>query len=72
MPLQPDDDAVVVDTRNHDGSDGRERLTSARVHVCGHGRVHICRVRGPSGQSVAGFDRQRGRSQQHHDEVRCL
>ena len=40
QPRGTDDDAVAVDARDHDGRDGREPLTGARVRGCGHGRVH--------------------------------
>ena len=72
MASQPDDDAVVINARGHDGSDGRELLTGARVPACGHGHVRIWRVGGQFTVLFAGFDRRRGQSQQHHVTVNCL
>ena len=54
MTLQPPDDAVAVDARGHDGRDGRETLTGARVRGCGHGRMRMSRVRGPLRKNGAG------------------
>jgi len=69
MPLQHHDAAVVVDASGHEGRDGRELLTGARVRACGHGHMHIWRVGGQSVTKVAGFDRRCGRSQQQHEEM---
>ena len=69
MPLEQVDDAVVINACGHDDRDGRELLIGAQVHACGCGHMHAWRVGGQSPKTVAGFDRQRGRSQQHHDVV---
>jgi len=66
------EDAVVVDGCGHEDRSSSEPLTRARgclrLHGCGRSEC----VRGTSAQNDAGFDRQRGRSRQHHDNVNGL
>ena len=63
-------DDAAVDARGHVGRDGRKPLAGARVRLCRHGRVHFYCVLVTTAEKDAGFDRQPGRSQQHHGTTR--
>ena len=66
MATEPDDDGAAIVGRGHDSTDGREPHAAARVRPCRHGCVHFRCAGGTAETNVAGFDRQPGRSQQHH------
>ena len=66
------EDAVVVDGRGHEDRSSRELLTRARGWLCRHGCERSESARDTAAQNDAGFDRQRGRSRQHHDDVNGL